>query len=622
MCTDVFGDILSGIIAVGAAALAPVTGGASLLVAAGAGAVSKVGIKAFDSAAGGKKYELQDFGYDVITGSINGFMAPLSNAIGGAAGTGVAKALGLNALETTAKTTLKEAGCQGVKGFLSNLLAKQGAKYVLKEGAKGGAKAVLATAAAYGVDMTIDGALSGAADAFSRKLAAGDIENAPGEILKGAAFGALGGLLIGGSTRLVFKSASKLRSALSGADSISPESSVSGAARASLFNDADIDFSKPIKPDSKEASKIAEIISKQNEALKSAAVKEFEDATAGSSVQYSSRAKGFESTLNKLNSKLKDGAVITSLDDAYNLIADGVGTRALFKNLTGDEALLALKNAGISDSEIDILKSIWSKNRYDGLDEASLSLLARANRVLSEAQTGDFVSRLSKAIENNEISITEINNYAGDSGIAYFTDDQILQIYKAWEKSAQDGDFSIVTKTAKDSKLAQELGFDPDYIEEISKKSAKASGYTACQSNFKYSNGALGEGQFRGAEIDSFAEYEHFPYDIKKGKTTVQKKIDELILAGKNDVADELSEYQDLVRVLAKDKDKYARYNAYLSDFYNYLRKKELGILDITGQTLEPKLQIDGLSPHQIELLSKECLESLSKKEFYTFKNP
>ena len=41
MSVDVVSDITSGIVAVGAAALAPVTGGASLLVAASAGAVSK-----------------------------------------------------------------------------------------------------------------------------------------------------------------------------------------------------------------------------------------------------------------------------------------------------------------------------------------------------------------------------------------------------------------------------------------------------------------------------------------------------------------------------------------------------------------------------------------------------
>ncbi len=116
MCVDVVGDIISGIAAVGAAALAPVTGGASLLVAAaGAGAAVKTAIKASDSAISGREYKLTDLGYDIITGSINGVMAPLSNAIGGAAGTGVAKALGLEAVETCAKSAVKEAGEAGVK---------------------------------------------------------------------------------------------------------------------------------------------------------------------------------------------------------------------------------------------------------------------------------------------------------------------------------------------------------------------------------------------------------------------------------------------------------------------------------------------------------------------------
>lgn len=704
MCVDIAGDIISGIGAVGAAALAPVTGGASLLVAAGAGAGIKTLIKTTDAAIGGREYNITDFGYDLITGSINGVMAPLSNAIGGAAGTGVAKALGLEAVETCAKGAVKEAGKAGAKevskSFISRLLAKQGVSYVAKQGAKGGIGLVAAKAASYGVDMAVDGALSGATDAFARALAEGRIEDMPEDMLKGGIGGAIGGVAIGGSTRLIFKGATKLNQKLfnNAADSmpeikasdlnaggISDDVTVSGLQRAGnididadatisftrhAFNNLDdnakalleanpalknfyeslddvslarlttkqieedladeafmkglsIDFANTtVKAGTDDAYNLATVISKRNAYLQEASVAQFEAATSDTNVIYFNRSKKTGSTLDKLNSKLPK-RVVSSFDEANAIIADGVGTRAIFKSMTGADALQALKNANITDDEIQILKKLWKMADVSGIGADEAALLNKANSALATAQTQGFVDRLAKALQNNEISMTEINNYAGCDGIAYFSEAQIKQLRDAWTESldAQEGKtFDVVTKLNKDSQLARDLGFPEDQIIQISKKSSKNSGYTACQANFKYKNNALGEGQFRGEEVQKFAEYEHFPYDITKEKNTVTEKIMGLIKDGKMDVAEQLDEYQTMVLKI-KDMGLYDQYNDYLRQTYNYLRKKELGILNIAGDIEEPVLNLPGLSPYQNELLSKECLESLSNKEFYTFVN-
>jgi stage IV sporulation protein B len=68
MALDVGADMISGFLAVGALAFAPVTGGASLLVAAGVGAATKATIKAVAPG----EYSMKDLAYDSITGSING----------------------------------------------------------------------------------------------------------------------------------------------------------------------------------------------------------------------------------------------------------------------------------------------------------------------------------------------------------------------------------------------------------------------------------------------------------------------------------------------------------------------------------------------------------------------
>ena len=220
MCVDVVGDMVSGIVAVGCAAAAPFTGGASLLVAAGAGAAVKVTIKGVDCAVGGRDYKLKDFGYDLITGSINGAMAPVTNALGGVAGTGVAKACGLNFGKMVVKETGEEIFEQTVKqtgkSFLTNLLAKQGTEYVAKEGAKIGLKTTMAKVAAYGADMAVDGALGGATDGFARSLADGDFENMGENVTQGFAGGLIAAPIIGGGFRLAGKAGSKVGSKLSG----------------------------------------------------------------------------------------------------------------------------------------------------------------------------------------------------------------------------------------------------------------------------------------------------------------------------------------------------------------------------------------------------------------------
>lgn len=212
MSVDVVGDIVSGIVAVGAVAFAPFTGGASLLVGAAAGAVTKVAVKGADSLVGGRDYNMKDFGYDIITGSINGLMAPITNAIGGVAGTGVAKACGLNLAKTATKETAEGVVTTGAKGFLTKLLANQGAEYVAKEGAETGIKTLLAKVAAYGTDMAIDGALGGATDGFARSLAEGDFENMGKNVAEGFVGGLIAAPVIGGGFKVAGKAGSKLAS--------------------------------------------------------------------------------------------------------------------------------------------------------------------------------------------------------------------------------------------------------------------------------------------------------------------------------------------------------------------------------------------------------------------------
>lgn len=86
MVVDVVADVGAGIAAGVALAAAPVTGGASLLLAAGVGGVTKLGIKATSAGIRGKDYSGKDILKDLGTGAITGLLTPVTMGVGGAVG--------------------------------------------------------------------------------------------------------------------------------------------------------------------------------------------------------------------------------------------------------------------------------------------------------------------------------------------------------------------------------------------------------------------------------------------------------------------------------------------------------------------------------------------------------
>lgn len=672
MSVDIAGDILSGITAVGAAAFAPFTGGASLLVAASAGACVKTAIKASDACMAGREYDLGDLGYDILTGGINGAMAPLSNALGGAVGTGIAKAAGLETVETAAKTT--------AKGFLSKLLAKQGAIYVAKEGSRATAAVIGAKVLAYGADMAVDGALSGATDGFARALAEGRVD----DIGKDAAKGALGGLiaapLIGGGMRLTFKGANALGSKMFNASSDAlSDAAADTTSREISENGTDIipvilkELNESSNPDAqrivaaykKKYGNIANDVLEQRMAdasmfiqdeardvqlrqfarslneiytyddLTVTTLKELQDAldTAGEIIYdplknnytftsnkygtFYARAKSEKSVYSKLKNKILnlDTTFPEDVTQAGNLIGDAQGSRLVINNITADELQLdSLISKHIKDaSERDLFVRYLSGVDIDVPASKLSSFEALERQIYNDAvqkQSGDFVQNLVNALKNDELHISELHNYAGRNGIAYFTDKQVSDISLAYEEwfnkmlaRAQADSFSSGYKMITEDGLTyleDAFGnrFSPSLIVEspsISDNAVKASGYTASQMNIITKQGQKEELQFRGTLINDFAEYEHVPYDIRKAKITVS--------------GPEFASIEDLLTSM--DKDTYAKYTDYLRALYNAYRKQELGF-DVQIPDIKNYLGTV-LSDDKLDLISVSGLEKLYK---------
>ena len=198
-CVDVVADMASGILAVGAFALAVPTGGASLAVgltmATAVGAGVKTGIKVWDAKATGKEYNGKDLLYDVATGGINGLLAPVTNGLGNTVTKTIGQKLGLKIVKEGAEEVAEQAVKQGFKQAAKSAVLNQTLDVA---GGTIGKRAV-----ALGAGMAVDGALGGASDNMVRATLNGE------NIIKAGVEGAIGGMImapvIGGSFRVAGK---------------------------------------------------------------------------------------------------------------------------------------------------------------------------------------------------------------------------------------------------------------------------------------------------------------------------------------------------------------------------------------------------------------------------------
>ncbi len=207
MASDLTGDLVSGIAAVGIYTLsvlaAPVSGGASIALGAALATATGGGIKclvkASDTINTDKKYD--SAGKDFLTGAFSGLLAPITAGLGGAAGKCVAKSVGVNAIKSFGKDTTRAFTEKGVKDILKNAL-------INPAGYEYSGKNLFLRGLAKGTEMGVDGALSGSIDsAFRAEVEGEDVSSA---FLSGLAGGAILSPAIGGGFKLAGKGGSKL----------------------------------------------------------------------------------------------------------------------------------------------------------------------------------------------------------------------------------------------------------------------------------------------------------------------------------------------------------------------------------------------------------------------------
>lgn len=610
-------NILTGVAATLVVGSAVLTGGLSLGVVAGAAAVggaTKAGLKFLDRATNkveGDAADAKQIIKDSLSGAIDGAVSVATAGMGTAAVTG----------KTVAEQTLKETVKQGIIS-----------------GAKAGAVSGAVTGAG---DYTIEAALEEDVDFNAADLAKSTLMNAAGGAVAG---GVMGGIASG----VQYNKASKAINTEALTDDI-PETAIDTAKSdsASLNSEpevipasedlleipaestqisathgeeaADIADELPVL---KEAPKEPEIPSQIQEELASQTDRiheiyehyideagnqikqEFSGLDSVQETNISYRPKGIKSVLAKLTKKFKNGKLpSTSTDDCLNAIGDAYGTRIQINSLDPQETKKLIEDClyGYDISYDDFVS--YLSGDTSGLDKSGIAVIEDIKDtvidLLKEHQSQEVVDRLVEAIGNGRLTITELNNY-GDNISSYFTAKQLQDIADAYYVATNEK-LKIVSldnfHNASGSKVTLDSSYDYT-VDLVTDGAVKDSGYASSQFNVKhkFADGTIGNGelQIRGTELNSFADVEHIPYDIRSGKIT----------AGD-------TKYSDIYKIIqGMSEDSYKAYNEFLTQTYQYLRLKELGI-EITP----PVFQDASLSQEAIKLLSPEGLIEISARK-------
>ena len=546
-------NIATGVAAVAVVGSAVMTGGLSLGVigaAAGFGAATKAGLKFADRATNKVEGDALD-GKQIAKDALSG-------AVDGAISVAT---MGIGTAAVTGKT-----------------VATQTVKQTIIQGAKRGA-----------LDGAISGAVTGASDYTIEAAFEDDVQFNIGDLTKSTLTNAAGGALAGG--------------VMGGATSGIQYKNMNA-----ILTKRQTKFSNLTKEQIAELTDQANSLhSKYSKNLKKAS-SSTEDAFKGiDGIEITSRPKSSNSIFEKLAKKLEDGEIsVIDEKSCLEAIGDGVGIRVQMKSLTPTEAKTLieskLENTGITyDDFVKYLsgdKSGFSKEMLTSLDAVQPSVI----NALKEAQTADTFNALVAGIRNGDISITELNNYGNDLS-SYFTNRQLQEIADAYP----NGKLDIVSKMDKDFAFEHsDVSLDgdktvvkTDKLNLTEKGAIKKSGYTSTQMNTKYSfdDSINGELQIRGKEVNQFADVEHIPYDIRQNKIT--------------DLDTEYAPIYDTIKSMSKDS--YKQYNQYLTDVYNWLRLKELGI-----EAAEPVLR-GTFTTEAGQVISDEAMQMLTRSGLTNF---
>ena len=260
------------------------------------------------------------------------------------------------------------------------------------------------------------------------------------------------------------------------------------------------------------------------------------------------KLKNYALEINKDTGTLKN--IDKTLGNAKTSVKDAVGVRVIApsKDYSNHPEVKALLAAGKKNEAIALATEMQSKE-----------IVANLKRISED--------------ENHELKLINISNYKSEKGVPYAKAEDVEYLkYHGSDTTSKSGKDD---KSIRDD-LKGETKTESESSNNFERTKVRDSGYTALQFNFKIGE-FIFEFQFRGKEVDEFAEGEHIPYDLRTGKDIIGKDTQLKVL---------YEPMKELLRVLKSDSTEtvgmtdvqYKTYEGYLSKYYEYLRGKELGI--------------------------------------------
>lgn len=329
------------------------------------------------------------------------------------------------------------------------------------------------------------------------------------------------------------------------------------------------------------------------------------------------RTKGANSVYSKLKRVIEKKKLSIKTDEqARQIVQDAIGGRIQLPNLKSKDIIDTLEhikidgqglsnrekrlvmklfaNEPLSAKEMSIAQKyakpvklalaerqsepVFKKFILSGLKDALDRKVTTFEQLEKAGVRKDLIAELKSNPNIKAGKITEVNNYKGTDGVAYFSDKQIREFEKL--QLATGERFDIIT-CSENIDLAK---YGLEGLSKNAKDAIKSSGYTTAQVNMTLKDGSFAEIQVRGSGM--FGEYEHFKYDSILDKNTLGKILEP---------------YSNAVKSLNKNQMK--DYDAYISKTYDYYRLRELNI-----HVPKPKLP-EGLDP----ILSEESMQKFYK---------
>lgn len=329
------------------------------------------------------------------------------------------------------------------------------------------------------------------------------------------------------------------------------------------------------------------------------------------------RPKGANSVYSKLKRVIEKKKLTVKTDEeARQIIQDAIGGRIQLANLTSKDIIDTLNNIKIegkglsnrekrlvmklfaneslSEKEMRIAQKyakpvkltlaerqsepVFKKFILSGLKDALDRKVTTFEQLEKAGIRKDLIAELKSNPNIKAGKLTEVNNYKGADGVAYFSDKQIREFEKL--QLATGEKFDIIT-CSENIDLAK---YGLEGLSKNAKDAIKSSGYTTAQVNMTLKDGTFTEIQVRG--MGMFGEYEHFKYDSTLEKNTLGKILEP---------------YTKAVKALSESQMK--SYDRYISNTYDYYRLKELNI-----HVSKPKLP-EGFDP----ILSEESMQKFYK---------